>query len=305
MPDKNKKICGAKTHKGGICKNPPVAGRTRCKYHGGKTAPPGPTHHSFKTGRQSKFLPGKLNDTFLQAFNDPELLSLRKYAALYDVRVRQLARRLYTGESGGMWLRLGEQWEALEASQNDIREATEAVRHYREIASSTLDDKEREAAIRSMREAEERRALSTERFGVALKKIGSLIASGKKDETNWRELLSVADEASAMKFRETKRLESERMMVPITEVMTLVTTIYMHCRESAEELLPADTSKRLLLRIGDGLNTLLNSAGNHNRKLHESTVSAQDAVVIDVESDSDATLDGQDGDTCESGDDAG
>jgi hypothetical protein len=279
-----RKYCGAKTRNGGVCKKPPLLGKTRCKLHGGLSVPAGPEHHSYKSGRTSKFLPGKLNEVFLEAYSDPELLSLRKYAAIYDVRVRLLARRLYTGESGGLWLRLGEQWTVLESAQNAIREEAKNVAEYRDAAAAQTDEKERNYLLSQMREADARRNDATKRFGTALGKIGSLIASGKKDETSWRELLTTADEASAMKFRETKRLEAERMMVPIAEVMTLVSVIYGHCRESCDAMLPADVSKRLLIRIGDGLNTLLNSQNHANRKLQESMTTAQDAVVINVDS---------------------
>jgi len=53
-PNGWKSICGAKTRRGTPCKRPPVAGRTRCRLHGGAT-PFGMAHYNWKHGRRSKY----------------------------------------------------------------------------------------------------------------------------------------------------------------------------------------------------------------------------------------------------------
>jgi hypothetical protein len=48
-----KSRCGAKTRKGTPCQRPPLAGRTRCRLHGG-ASPVGMAHYRYKHGRRSK-----------------------------------------------------------------------------------------------------------------------------------------------------------------------------------------------------------------------------------------------------------
>jgi len=251
------------------CKNYVVKGRTRCKHHGGKTHPGGPGHPTYKHGKTSKFLPGKLGEKFLEAYNDPELLSHRKYAAMFDVRVRQLCERLYTGEAGHLWAELQGRNTELEAAESDIRDATELARRHREAAAQAASDAERDAIMAEARKADEARSAAAEQFGKALTKVRETIKKGAKEEQNWRELVGMADEASAMKMRETKRLESERMMVPIMEVMTLISVLHANTREAAESLLPPDKSKQLMIRVGDTMNRLLHGPGGGGRDLHK------------------------------------
>ncbi len=227
----------------------------------------------------------------MEAYNDPELLSHRKYAALFDTRVRQLMERLYTGESGGMWATLQSHWAAFEAAGAASQKAAEESRQFHTAASAAATDSERDAALRKAALADEQRSAAVEQSKVCLQNIGKTIAKGVKDEASWRELLDTAHEASLMKSRETKRLESERMMVPVTEVMTLVSVLYGYCREASESLLPPDTSRTLLSRVGEGVQRLLHHAGNANRDLQRLTAPGDSAggggekiQVIDAES---------------------
>lgn len=48
------RICGAKTRSGAPCRKAAVRGRTRCRLHGGGSNEPGPGHHSWKHGRNSR-----------------------------------------------------------------------------------------------------------------------------------------------------------------------------------------------------------------------------------------------------------
>ncbi|TLM66294.1 MAG: hypothetical protein FDZ69_06545 [Deltaproteobacteria bacterium] len=53
MAENSVMVCGAKTRSGAACKNRPVAGRKRCRMHGG-TSPTGGQHWNFKHGFYSK-----------------------------------------------------------------------------------------------------------------------------------------------------------------------------------------------------------------------------------------------------------
>lgn len=79
--------CGAKTKSGSPCQLPPVAGRNRCKYHGGKTPVAGPDHPTWKHGRYSKAIPKGLKSLLEQAASDPDLLNLRDEIAVLQVAI--------------------------------------------------------------------------------------------------------------------------------------------------------------------------------------------------------------------------
>lgn len=99
-------ICNATSKSTGQpCKQPVVAGSTKCRFHGGKT-PKGIASPHFKTGRYSRYLPylpERLQDRFSAAQQDPELLSLESEIALVDSRLTDLLSRVDTGEAGALW----------------------------------------------------------------------------------------------------------------------------------------------------------------------------------------------------------
>jgi hypothetical protein len=77
----------------------------RCRRHGGKT-PSGIASPVFKTGRYSKYLPGRLQARYAEAEGDGELLELRGEIALIDARLADLLHRVDTGESGALWAKV-------------------------------------------------------------------------------------------------------------------------------------------------------------------------------------------------------
>jgi hypothetical protein len=107
------KQCGAKTRAGGRCRKAPLAGRTRCRFHGGKSRPAGPTHHNWKHGKRSKVLGARydralkdlptLQDLYHLARTDPKLLQLTEDIALLVAKQQQTVEGLRTGESGAAW----------------------------------------------------------------------------------------------------------------------------------------------------------------------------------------------------------
>lgn len=93
-------MCGAKNRRGEPCRQFPVKGRSRCKFHGGRT-PRGPSSPHYKHGFFSQVLPKELAKLVRRAAADPELASNRSSIAFLDVHFRELLSRLGTGV--GCW----------------------------------------------------------------------------------------------------------------------------------------------------------------------------------------------------------
>lgn len=116
-PDKTK--CGAKCKSGKPCQRAPLAGRTRCSRHGGRSHPGGPTHHLFKTGRFSKFLPKNLQGKYETMLADKELGSLRDELALISARMAEIMEGFGTGEAGCLWGELKELQKDFEKAEKE------------------------------------------------------------------------------------------------------------------------------------------------------------------------------------------
>jgi hypothetical protein len=98
-----RQLCGAKTRGGGTCRKPPLAGRTRCRLHGGAT-PVGIGSPHWKHGKRSRYLkhlPQVMEAGQKAALGDPELLSLKDELALLSARIAELLSSL--GNEGTTW----------------------------------------------------------------------------------------------------------------------------------------------------------------------------------------------------------
>src|SRR4051794_17890811 len=88
--EESRRTCGAHSRRtGGPCQRVPVAGRTRCRAHGGASLR-GAASATFKTGRRGRFLPRRLRERYEQALDDPTMLELRDEIALVDARLSDL-----------------------------------------------------------------------------------------------------------------------------------------------------------------------------------------------------------------------
>lgn len=176
----------------------------RCRMHGGKSRPPGPTHHSYKHGRNSKlakYLPETFRRLYDESYNDPELLSIRSEAAVLEARVKVLCERLYSGESGALWKKLLEYWQQFEEGNRLSREA------------SATEDPEQKAALRQS---------AHELVSDAVQNIGQIIREAQKDESNWRELVSTSQQSASLKQAEMARLQKLQMMMTTEEAIVLM-----------------------------------------------------------------------------------
>lgn len=110
-----KKTCGAKTRSGGKCKKSPMP-NGRCRLHGG-VVPRGPAHHSYKTGKYSKYLKGGIAKKYAEAMENGGRLSLLDDIALTDARMAELMDSMGGTNLPELWLKM-----------NAIRERAESGR---------------------------------------------------------------------------------------------------------------------------------------------------------------------------------
>lgn len=128
-----RRICGATTRAGTPCQRPPLAGRTRCRLHGGAT-PVGIASPHFRTGRYSRYLPDRLAARYEEARRDPELLNLTDELAAVDALLGELLGQLDRGESGAAWSALQAKWAEL-ARAKALGRAGEAAVALEEIGA--------------------------------------------------------------------------------------------------------------------------------------------------------------------------
>lgn len=91
--------CKGRNRQGEPCKKYPIKGRSYCRKHGG-CVPAGTSHHAYKHGNRSKYLPARLAEKYAESLNDPQLMEFRADAALLQSRLHEL---LETGESLPLW----------------------------------------------------------------------------------------------------------------------------------------------------------------------------------------------------------
>jgi hypothetical protein len=111
-------MCGARNRAGNPCRAPAMA-NGRCRVHGGPSLR-GTASPTFKHGRHSKSfackLPKDLRKRFEEAIADPELLSLRKFVALYEARLAQALDRYSQLDPAGYRSDLQKKWAEFEAA---------------------------------------------------------------------------------------------------------------------------------------------------------------------------------------------
>ena len=185
-------MCGAKRRRGGFC-HAAAMPNGRCRVHGG-TSLAGTASATFKHGRYSKSLaaslPTRLRERFEAAMSDPELLSLRKYVALFDVRAAEAAEKLASLDTGSYRTTLLRLWDEF-ARANSERIAP--------------DDSQ----------AEERRAAKAARITELLTDIGKTIRDGAQEEEVWQEVFA------AVKDRMAATREEHRRLVDLEQTLTV------------------------------------------------------------------------------------
>lgn len=176
--------CGARRRDGGRCTQWKLRGRPRCKLHGGRSLI-GAEQPRFKTGRYSKHLPARLAGRYLEALEDPELLSTRAEIALVEARLAELLGRLTTGESGAAWRAAADALTLLEvALAGDGKGVSGALAHLRTI-----------------------------------------IAAGVGEAATWRELYAVLDQRTRLAESERRRLVEAHQVITVERALLLVSAL--------------------------------------------------------------------------------
>ncbi len=180
------KRCGArKRGTNEACPLFAVAGRERCRLHGGKT-PRGSDLPQYKHGRYSKYLPSYLGERFAAQNSDADLLSLREDISLVGVRVTELLEKLANSESGKLWA--------------DLRK---------------LDVDLQKAQL----------AGDVERASVTLREMHALILRGAEAEEAWQGIYQALAQRRRLVESERRRMVETHQMLTTDEAMSMMSTI--------------------------------------------------------------------------------
>jgi hypothetical protein len=206
-----KQVCGGKLrHREGTCRNPPVPGRNRCKWHGGKT-PVGIASPHFKHGRTSTYmdaLPDRMRGDFTAAMLDPDLLRLTEQVAVVDTRLLDLMRTANVGVTTQLWRDLRAQWRAFKVAQgggdvpgmNAAITAMDSLIQHGASEAAAWDEigKQIDRSVR-VREAEQKRRIAMELM-VDMNKLdnlkGQILGAIKAEVTDRETLVRLAERLS-------------------------------------------------------------------------------------------------------------
>ena len=228
--------CGAKTRQGKTCARSPSKGQRRCKLHGGASHPGGPSHHLFKDGRYSKFLPAGIAERYEASLRDPDLLSARSDIALLDARLKILCEQFLTGECFEVWQSLSEAWGELQSANRRLRE-------------NAGDGGDPNAA-----------AKAREQSAAALNRIGEAIRSGSKEQEVWGEVVQAIKDRAAVSSIEHRRMVDLQQLLTIEQAMVLfnalVATNQAVIGRLAEQY--SFDARKPLAEIGNGFARLFN-----------------------------------------------
>jgi hypothetical protein len=156
----------------------------RCKLHGGASLV-GPAHPNWRHGRHSKFLPTQLAERYLQAVNDPTLISLRDEMALISVRVSQLLETVGKTGNTRLWRDARQRLDAFKAAGGKGKTAVGQAR----IALQQLDD---------------------------------VLAAGLSAAATWDELRETIELQRRLTDSETRRERDLRQLISVSQAISLI-----------------------------------------------------------------------------------
>jgi hypothetical protein len=194
-PETGKPACGASCRDGRKCPSLPLKGRTRCKMHGG-TSLRGPASPAFKEGGYAVDLPTHLAEMYQELADDPDWLSSKREIHLLGTRLRELNKRLTTGDGGSIFSKLAE-------IAGDYRAAKEA--------------EDMEAAF------------------AAAERMADAAEEGSEYEATWKEIQSAVDGISRVRDREVKRLVAQEQILTADQSGVLVAALVAAVRAEVKD----------------------------------------------------------------------
>lgn len=165
--------CTAKAkHTQERCRDSAMRGKKVCWHHGGKSLS-GMASPSYKTGKYSKVLPVRLQQTYEEARANPRLLSLTDDIAAAESRLADLFQRVDTGESGALWQTLGETLEDFNAAlaKNALPAMHQHLATLRRLITQGRDDYAAWAEIQALWETRCKLTLTEQKTLVAMQQM--------------------------------------------------------------------------------------------------------------------------------------
>jgi hypothetical protein len=156
-----------------------------------------------------RHLPPEVQRMFVEAYNDPRLLSLRDDIAIFVTRQYILADRLESGESSAVWRLLLEVKGEFEAANRSLSEA----RNSPGLQSS--DEAVFAAASGDVENAKKR-------VETSLRSMLKLIDGANEREDAWEELLSLTERAAELKRAQHGRLKDLKHYVSAEQATHLI-----------------------------------------------------------------------------------
>lgn len=214
--------CNAKSKRSGkTCTKQAVAGKTKCRYHGGLSLS-GIASPSWKHGRYSKYLPPNLLGKYQEAQQDPDLLNLRDEISLVDARLKSLVEKIPEGGASHSWLELSKAWQDLITAQRNQDEAKSAdcLRKLNEIITEGAEEAEVWQGIEGTIESRRKLAASEARRLIDMKQT---ITSEKAIALMYAVLDIIR--RNVILYRDKKKVADDQLLSTIAEGVRALVTI--------------------------------------------------------------------------------
>jgi hypothetical protein len=150
----------------------------------------------FSGGKYSKYLPARLLESYTNAKDDPEILSLNDDIALTEARVTDVLQRVDANESGTMW--------------DELSKLSKEIKLARKSGDPTLVE---------------------DLFDQMLK----LIDKGKGDRENWREIGDLMERKRKLSESQLKLLVTKQEFISRQQAVAMVALITNAIKESVSD----------------------------------------------------------------------
>lgn len=169
-----------------------------------------------------RHLPPDVQRMFVEAYNDPRLLSLRDDIAIFVTRQFILADRLESGESSAVWRLLLELKSEFENANRALSEARN---------SPGLQSTDEAAFAAASAEVDS----AKKRVETALRSMLKLIDGANEREDAWEELLTLTERAAELKRAQHGRLKDLKQLISSEQAHHIVGALVTAVRSSVRD----------------------------------------------------------------------